>query len=427
MAFNKQALREIINDQKQLMIPDYSISREKQGLVERCFPNDLVVILSGLRRSGKSTLLQYVRKDQPYKDYYFNFDDERLATFELNDFQLLYELFIEMFGDQPYFYFDEIQNIPGWERFVRRLHDYNKKIIITGSNAKMLSQELGTHLTGRFRQVELFPFSFLEFCQFHNYSYTNLEGTVFKATMQRIFNEYLLEGGIPAYLRLKDTQYLSDLYESIIYRDIVSRYHITSVSELRALVYHVASNLAKPINYSKLRQMLTIKNSSTIRNYLHYLQQSYLLYLVPKFDYSTKRQELAPKKIYFVDTKLAQIVGFRHTPDSGRLLENIVFLQLRRNYREIFYFQGKKECDFILHKTNDQWLALQVTIDMQNKETETREQEGLFEAMEALNLSEGWIITLDQEEERQILYNQKKFSIHIIPAWKWLLVESYQL
>jgi len=419
MAINKQLLKEIIVDQQQLLLPDYSIPREKQSLVASCFPNDYVVILSGLRRCGKSTLLQYVRKEQPYQDYYFNFDDERVATFKLNDFQLLYELFIEMFGDQPFFYFDEIQNIVGWERFIRRLHDYNKKIIITGSNAKMLSQELGTHLTGRYRQIELFPFSFVEFCQFKHYKYDKTDGTVAKATMQRYFNEYILQGGIPTYLRLQDTQYLSDLYESIIYRDIVSRYNLSNPTELKALVYHAASNLGKSITYSKLRQMLLIKNSTTIKNYLYYLQQSYLLFVISKFDFSTKRQELAPKKIYFVDTKLAQIVGFRYSPDSGRILENIVYLQLRCNYREIFYFQETKECDFIIQTINGDWLAMQVTLDMRDKETEQRELAGLGEAMTALKLSEGWVITLDQEEEREFIYHGKSLVIHIVPAWKW--------
>jgi predicted AAA+ superfamily ATPase len=421
MPISKQILKEIIIDQQQLLLPDYSIPREKQGLVASCFPNDLVVILSGLRRSGKSTLLQYIRKEQPYHDYYFNFDDERVATFELSDFQLLYELFIEMFGDQPYFYFDEIQNIQGWERFIRRLHDYNKKIIITGSNAKMLSQELGTHLTGRYRQIELFPFSFIEFCQFKHYSYQQTEGTIAKATIQRYFNEYVANGGIPAYLRLQDVQYLSDLYESIIYRDIISRYNISNPAELKALVYHAASNLGKTISYSKLRQMLLIKNPSTIKNYLYYLQQSYLLFVISKFDYSTKRQELAPKKIYFVDIKLAKVVGFRYTPDSGRMLENIVFLKLRCHYRDIFYFQENKECDFVLPTINGEWLAIQVTLDMNDKETEQRELAGLCEAMEALKLKEGWIITLDQEEKRQLVYQGKSFVIHIVPAWKWLL------
>lgn len=421
MAISKQVLREIIADQQLLGIPDYSIPREAEQLMEHVFPGDLVVILTGLRRSGKSTLLQYVRRKQKDKDYYFNFDDERLATFKLEDFQALYEIFIELYGDQDCFYFDEIQNIPGWERFIRRLHDYNKKIIITGSNAKMLSQELGTHLTGRYRQIELFPFSFHEFCEFKNYRHANLNSTIGKATLQRHFREYMSQGGIPTYLRLQDAQYLSDLYEGIIYRDIISRYGITNISELKGLVYHAASNIAKLISYSKLRQMLGIKNTTTIKNYLYYLQQSYLLYTIPKFDFSTKRQELAPKKLYFVDTKLAQVVGFRYTSDSGRLLENIVFLQLRRHYKEIFYFQNKNECDFVLQTTTDGWQAIQVTLNIEDIDTKKREMAGLLEAMVNLDISEGWIITLDSEESLDLSHNEKKYKVHIIPVWKWLI------
>lgn len=420
MPISKQILQEIIADQQQLFLPDYTISREAQSLVEKNFPNDLVVILTGLRRCGKSTLLQYVRRNQPYQDFYFNFDDVRLATFTVDDFQLLYELFIEMFGDQDYFYFDEIQNIPGWERFIRRLHDYNKKIIITGSNAKMLSRELGTHLTGRYRQIELFPFSFSEFCDFKNYVLPKLPTTVNKATNQAYFNEYLLEGGIPAYLRLNDIEYLSDLYEGILYRDIVSRYQITNVSDLKALVYHAASNLAKPIKYSKLRQMLTIRNVSTVKNYLHYLQESYLISLISKFDFSTKRQELAPKKLYFIDTKLAQVVGFRHSPDSGRLMENVVFLQLRRRYKEIFYFQEKKECDFIVRSKLNNWLAIQVCFDLQDTATKQREIDGLIEAMQNLNIAEGWLLTMREEDELLISQDSKQFKIHVTPITKWL-------
>lgn len=420
MAISKQTLREIISDQSDMRAFDMAVSREKQDLAAQYFSSDSILIITGVRRGGKSTLLQAIRKEQPQQDYYFNFDDERLATFTVDDFSVLHEVLIEKYGEQDCFYFDEIQNIEGWERFIRRLHDHQNKILITGSNAAMLSQELGTRLTGRYRQLELLPFSFNEYLAFHQLALPDPDSTRGKGIYQQYFHRFIENGGMPAYQKLNDDQYLRDLYEGILYRDVVARHKITKISDLKALVYYAASNVSKIFSYGKLRQMLSLSHASTVKAYLDHLQESYLLFVVPKFDDSVKRQILAPKKLYFIDTKLVQLIGFRPTSDQGRLLENIVFLALRQNHKEIFYFNENKECDFIV-KSNTGYQAIQVTCSLHDVDTKQREIDGLLDALIFFDLKSGLILTLDEETEMEVTKDHQTYHIHVMPVWKWIL------
>ena len=424
MSIEKSVLRSVITDQQKHSLPDFVIEREQQKIAKQYLQDDRIIIISGLRRCGKSTLLQALKKTQTEQNYYLNFDDERLATFKVEDFQMLYELFIEMFGEQRYFYFDEIQNIPEWERFARRLHDEGKKLLITGSNAAMLSQELGTRLTGRYRQIELLPFSFREYLNYNEVNIDAVDSTNNKGLLKRYFNQYINQGGIPAYLRLLDPQYLQDLYEGILYRDIIARYHLTKISEIKELAYHAASNVAKLITYNQIKKLLSLQHPSTVKEYFNFFQQSYLFFLVSKFDSSTKRQILAPKKLYCIDTHLAKMVGFRSSPDSGRLLENIVYLELRRQGKDIYYFNDNKECDFIIKSLDHDLVAIQVTVSLQNPEVYQREIAGLLDAMQQCHLTQGWILTEDEERTLTIQHEYQKYRIHVIPVWKWLFTGS---
>ncbi|MDF3054369.1 MAG: putative ATPase [Gammaproteobacteria bacterium] len=420
MPISKQILREILTDQRDIRYLDGAVTRQKQALSSEYFSSDLILIITGIRRGGKSTLLQAIRKEQPQQDYYCNFDDERLATFTVEDFAALHEVLIEKYGEQDCFYFDEIQNIEGWERFIRRLHDHQKKILITGSNAAMLSQELGTRLTGRYRQLELLPFSFNEYLAFHQLALPDPDSTVGKGIYQQYFHRFIEDGGIPGYQKLSDEQYLKDLYEGILYRDVVTRHKITKVHELKSLIYYAASNVSKIFSYGKLRQMLALSHASTVKAYLDYLQESYLIFVIPKFDDSVKRQILAPKKLYFIDTKLLKLIGFRPTSDQGRLLENAVFLALRQKHTEIFYFSENKECDFIV-KCNTGYQAIQVTCSLHDPDTKQREVDGLLEALIFFDLKSGLILTLDEEIEIEITKDHKTYHIHVMPIWKWIL------
>ncbi|MEI6753317.1 MAG: ATP-binding protein [Paludibacter sp.] len=392
--------------------------------VERVIPQELIdsqeiLVISGIRRCGKSVLLQQIRKKQNEQDYFINFDDERLLNFQVDHFQLLHEVFIEMYGEQKTFYFDEIQNILGWERFVRRLYDAGNKVFVTGSNATMLSRELGTHLTGRYIRYELYPFSFKEFIAFKNNKLPDdkIYTTVERGLIAGLLQEFLLSGGIPLFLKTKQDLYLKQLYESILYKDVLVRNKLTNEKELLQLVYYLASNVAKPSTNKSLTGIIGVKNPTTVHNYIEFVENTYLLFQIARFDFSLKSQLLNPKKTYFVDNALILKLGFNFTENKGRLLENMVFIELKRRGYEIYYHQGKGECDFVIRSGYSINQAIQVCYSFDNEITKKREVDGLAEALNTYNLEEGLILTMDFEEK--IIINT--LSIRIIPVWKWLL------
>ena len=408
------------------LLKDVLLTQAKRAGEERLVPRTLfskikelsgtpfIIIISGVRRSGKSTLLQELRSDN---SYYINFDDDRLVKFSLEDFQVMQELLIELYGEKNVFLFDEIQNIPGWERYVRRLHDQKKKIYISGSNASMLSRELGTHLTGRNISLRLFPFSFAEYLLWGGVSLKidNLTSTE-KSVLKKAYNEYLSDGGFPEYVKSKKEEYVRSLYENIIYRDIITRYSLSSEKPIKEAVYYIASNIGKEISYNTLKNFTGLTSATTIREYLEYLENSYVAFLVPKYSPSLKKQSYASKKVYLIDTCLARILGFRPSEDKGRMMENAVFLSLKREHDEIFYHKDKKECDFIVRLQGKISLAVQVTAVLSESNRE-RETQGLIEALEKYRLDKGTIITEDQEGEL-IIANKK---ISIAPIWRWLI------
>jgi len=414
---NKEWLKTVIADQ------EYYFEQAK-GSVKREFADSFcvsteIVIVTGIRRCGKSTLLQQIRATQTEKDYYINFDDERLVSFKVGDFQMLLEVFHELFGEQKTFYFDEIQNVEQWERFVRRLHDTGNKIYITGSNARMLSRELGTHLTGRYLSVELYPFSFKEFILLKNPDLLgkNHFKTSIKADFLALFHEYFNNGGFPNFIKTGDELALKTLFENILYRDVMVRNNITNEKEIKELVSYLAGNYARLSTNNEIAEIIGVKNSTTVKNYLGFLADSYLAFQTSKYDYSVSKQILNPKKSYFIDNGLVRRVGFSFSANLGHLLENLVFIELLRRGKTIFYHNKGQECDFVLVEDKTVTDAIQVTYVMPNEKTRKREIDGLLDAMNTYNLQSGMIITDDTEEE--IIENDKKITI--IPAWKWLL------
>lgn len=381
--------------------------------------SNLIVIVSGLRRAGKSTLMNEIRKDHLHESYFVNFDDERLFDFTIADFQMMQELLIELYGERNIYFFDEIQNIQGWERFVRRLHDNGKKVYVTGSNASMLSREMGTHLTGRHLSYSLYPYSFKEFLYFKKYELPISEvlTTTEKSTIKRYFNEYIEVGGIPEFVKNRDELYIKTLYENILYRDIITRYNLKDEKALKTTVYFAASNIAKEISYNNIRKLTGLSSATTIKEYFEYLENSYLAYLLPRFSTSLKVQVYSNKKVYFIDTAIARILGFRTSEDYGRILENIVFMELKRESKEVYYHKENKECDFVIRDGYNITEAIQVTQSLENPDTRKRELDGMLDAMKAYKLKEGLILTDDTEDEIEI--EGKK--IFVKPIWKWLL------
>jgi len=412
-------LKEVILDQRKWPFPKEYIPQSAYDAVHPFFHTPDIIVITGVRRCGKSTLLQTIRQKSTESDYYLNFEDDRLVEFDLPDFQKMLEAFMELFGQQNTFYFDEIQNIPQWERFVRRLYNEGKKIFLTGSNADLFSKELGTRLTGRYIPIEAFPLSFFEITRFTYPSLlkASLYTTEEKGKLLHLFFQYQKTGGIPEFRTYNHPAYLQTLYESILYRDIVARYNISNDRSLKELVYLLAGSVGKLITFNSLRKSIDVGSATTVSDYCGYLQSSYLCFFVSAYHPSLKQQMLLPKKVYFIDHVLAQIVGFRPSEDRGRLLENQVFIELKRRSAEIYYHKGKGECDFVLRAGVKIVAAIQVCKEIDNPETRAREIEGLKDAMKAYDLKEGLILTENQEE----VLEEEMFRIQILPSWKWML------
>lgn len=415
-----------MKDLLKTILADQRLIAWKPGFIQRVIAPGItegrqVVVISGIRRCGKSTLLQQIRDQQPERDYFINFDDERLISFSAEYFQMLHETLIDMFGVQKTWYFDEIQNVPGWERFVRRLHDTGHKVFLTGSNATMLSRELGTHLTGRFIQAELYPFSFREFLQFRFVLPDSgaWYGTEVRAQLAKQFDEYALVGGFPMFLQEGNDEILKSLYQSILYRDVMVRNKLTQERELLEMVYFLASNSSKPTTYAALCKLTGIKNPTTISRYLSYLKNTYLLFQVSKYDVSLRKQMHHPKKIYFIDNGLVRKIGFQFTEERGRLLENLVFVELKRRGHDIYYHSGKGECDFVLRQGIRITCAIQVCDHLADTNTYERELSGLLDAMKAYQLKEGLLLLRNCTE--QTVHPAEGYTVRQVSVWQWLL------
>lgn len=417
--YMKDLLKQIILEQQEIL------HAQNKRYVQRYIADEWlqtseILIISGIRRCGKSVLMQQIRDRLVEKDFFFNFDDERLANFKLDDFQKLQECFVELFGEQHTYYFDEIQNIEGWERFVRRLYNAGNKIVITGSNARMLSRELGTHLTGRYIQVEIYPFSFQEYLAMNEIPVNakTLYTTTGRATMVKSFVKYMECGGFPKFLQDGSVSYLTSLYESIIYRDILTRNGLTNEKEMLELMFYLASNATKRVTYSSLGKVVGIQHPDTIKNYLEYIQQTYLISQLFRYDPSVKKQMMSPKKIYFVDNAIIKRIGFNATENNGVFLENLVFIEMKRRGWDVYYYADKKECDFIVRKGLHISDAYQVTLKMDSPQTREREIAGVREAMQAYSLSKGYILTF---EGKETINFDDGTIVEVVPVWEWIL------
>lgn len=415
----KDLLKQIILEQQEILHAPNKRYVQRY-IADEWLQTSEILIISGIRRCGKSVLMQQIRDRLVEKDFFFNFDDERLANFKLDDFQKLHECFVELFGEQHTYYFDEIQNIEGWERFVRRLYNAGNKIVITGSNARMLSRELGTHLTGRYIQVEIYPFSFQEYLAMNEIPVNakTLYTTTGRATMVKSFVKYMECGGFPKFLQDGSVSYLTSLYESIIYRDILTRNGLTNEKEMLELMFYLASNATKRVTYSSLGKVVGIQHPDTIKNYLEYIQQTYLIFQLFRYDPSVKKQMMSPKKIYFVDNAIIKRIGFNATENNGVFLENLVFIELKRRGWDVYYYADKKECDFIVRKGLHISDAYQVTLKMDSPQTREREIAGVREAMQAYSLSKGYILTF---EGKETINFDDGTIVEVVPVWEWIL------
>ncbi|MDD2345511.1 MAG: ATP-binding protein [Bacteroidales bacterium] len=415
---NKEKLNMVMLDQKEYFC-------NKRDLIERdidlmpFLTTSQVVVISGVRRCGKSSLLWLIKDKLKLQDSnfcYFNFDDERIIG-NSEILSEIYQIHLENYRTEPVFLFDEIQNVPNWEKFVNRMYEQGRKVFVTGSNAQLLSSEISSSLTGRNKVLELFPFSFIEYLSYKKHSYRIKSLTTKqKSLLLSDLSEYLEIGGFPLVLKEKDTSLINAWFQDILYRDIVSRYRLSQVKELRQMAIYLLSNSAKLFSYSTLKQISGIKSLSSIKDYLDYFERTYLLFYLYKFDYSIKKQIMNSRKVYCVDNSIANNIGLRFSDNLGRLFENMIFLELKRRGKEVYYFSVKNECDFLIKDGYDIAEAIQVVYEL-NYDNQKRELSGLEEAMNEFKIKQGTVITY---HECKILLDLPE-NIQIIPAWKWLM------
>ncbi|MCD6111648.1 MAG: ATP-binding protein [Bacteroidales bacterium] len=415
---NKERLKEIILDQKEV----FSV---KSGLIERDIPLETyiktsqIVVITGVRRCGKSSLLFLIKQRMQLSDSdycYFNFDDERIPA-DVSVLDEIYKLHLEEYGKEPVLFLDEIQNVKNWEKFVNRMYEQDIKVYVTGSNANLLSSEISTSLTGRNKIIELFPFSFKEFLRLNSKDYELQRMTTkTKALIIKDFNSYLKFGGFPLVIKEQDLELINSYFQDILYRDIIARYHLSQVDEIKQIGLFFAANIGKIFSYTTLQKISGVKSLSSIKDYLFYYTQSYLFFYLKKFDFSVKKQIMSSKKVYSIDAGFANRIGFSFSKNKGRILENMVYLELLRRGKDVYYFAGKNECDFILKEGLKIVEAIQVSYRI-DRDNEQWEYAGLIEAIQAYQIPESLILTYDFEDTIEI--NSTK--IKILPVWKWLL------
>lgn len=384
MKTSNRQKKEIEESDKKLSIPRVSAD------IASALP-EFARIITGIRRSGKSTLVTQDFLKGSKNAFYLNFDDPAFYGFSSADFTILEEA-IERFQKEndgsKSVYFDEIQVVEGWEVFVNAQLRKKNIVTVTGSNASLLSSELGSRLTGRHLDYELFPFSFEEFCLLKKCKKT-----------AKTFSDFLKYGGFPEYLIYNRPEILKRLFEDILMRDVVVRYGIKDVRSIKLLAAYLASNCGNLVTGSKLSAQLGLKTTATILEYLSFFEQCYLFFFVPKFNYSAKAQTVNPKKVYCIDTGMIQNVTLSVNPDMGRMFENAVFIEIRRRTKNIWYYaEAAFECDFLYGKGSLPENAVQVCYELTNENKE-REVRGLVETCKKFPGVKGVIVTFNQKDK----------------------------
>ncbi len=375
---------------------------------------DMALIITGVRRCGKSFLAWMLTSNENVG--YVNFEDERL-NIKGEELNKILEAVYSLKGRVKTLIFDEIQNVEGWERFVSRLI-LGRRVIITGSNARLLSSELATYMTGRHIDFILYPFSFREFLKYRMFN-GNIYSTENQAKVKEYLKEYIEIGGFPLAYTAGNI-FLSENYRDIIERDIMQRYGVKYPAAMRDLGRYTMTNISREISFNRLKNILGLRSPHTARKYMGYLENAYLTFLIERFSYKLKEQVLAPKKVYAIDTGLANAVGFKTSQNYGRAMENLMAIELfrRKSYWhpewEIYYWKDhqQREVDFVVKEGERIKECIQVTYASGKDEIEKREIRALEKASEELKCKKKTVITWDYDEEGEIDF---------VPLWKWLL------
>jgi len=395
------------------------------SLIERAKEEDiniksnLVQIVTGVRRCGKSTLAQMVLQKLKYA--YVNFDDERLTGLKAEDLNFLLESLYTVYGDFEHLLLDEIQNVDGWHLFVNRLLRNKIKIILTGSNSNLLSREMASHLTGRYASIELLPFSFGEYLKVKMPQMKNINTAKDKGLAMNIFNEYMVNGGFPEVVRGESKKpYVANLFEAIVTKDIIYRYNIRHVRTFREISMWLTGNYGAELSYNRIKNIFDLGSENTAKNYVSYLEDAWLFIGLSKFSYK-KQESLRNRKFYLSDTSFAELAGQSGSENTGRLLENVAMLHLLRNRLrhgyEVFYYKTTVEVDFLIYHQRTVRELIQVTVSLEDKKTKNREVRALITANRQLKAERLTIITLNEEGT----IDKEGVTIKVKPVIKWLL------
>jgi predicted AAA+ superfamily ATPase len=418
---------------------DLDIGIERNVYVDRLVKylgTGLVCVITGARRSGKSYIMRQTVKRlinngvKRNEILVINFEDPRLPKLDVSMLQKIYEIYLEFLSPKgkPYIFLDEIQEVDGWEKWVRALRELKKaKIVVSGSNAKLLSKELSTLLTGIHIDLTVYPLSFEEFLFFNNFRLTNnFEVETKQTEIKSLLRKYIEFGSFPeVVLNEQKKEILIRYYEDVMNKDLIKRYKIRKTEEVKSLAKYYFTNISNLTTFTSLEKHLKI-SSDTIEKFSMYFEDAYILFLLKRFSYKVKQQDKSPKKIYCIDTGLANTVGFRFSENLGRLAENIVFLKLKKETLnnpdlEIFYWKDEyhKEVDFVIKEKLKITQLIQVCWNIEDEMTKKREVNSLVKAMDEFKLKEGLVITEDFESEEKL--NGRK--IIFLPLWKWLLMK----
>lgn len=415
---DKKIIKDIIIKNQEQLFELNVVSRDYY------FESEANYVMVGPRRAGKTYLLYQIIqqnfKEKPQEVLYINFEDERLLEMNHNDFQLILDCYYEMYQNlKPVLFFDEIQNIEHWEKFARRMADNQYQIYITGSNAQMLSHQIGTTLGGRFIILETTTLTFIEFLKFKNVTLKeNFEHSKQLYLVKQYFEEYFQFGGFPETLMFENKRsYLSNLFQKLFYGDIIARYNIHNDTAMQLVVKKMAESVNNETSINRIKNLIKSIGipigTSTVFEYIRYLESSFLIHPIENFINKFVEKETI-KKYYFSDNGILAL--FLHKQDT-KLLENLVYLYLKKKYENIYFYKRNYEVDFYLP---DNEVIVQVSYDLDDPETEKREITSIEKCITELSVKKIFLITYDTEKLITIPLN----TIQVLPLWKCILQNS---
>ncbi len=427
---DKGVIRQLLLDQREeskILLERCGVQRESEEALGHGLADNLIKVITGVRRSGKSVLAHRILRGRPYG--YVNFDDERLFGLSAGDLNNVLEALIEISPGMKFILLDEIQNIEGWELFANRLQRQGYVVVLTGSNAHLLSRELATHLTGRHRVYEVYPYSFREYLRARGHAtpWSNTLSTRERAAVTALFADYFAKGGFPEVSQVANPRaYLQDLYDRAVTRDIAMRHGVRHIKTLKDIAFYVANNCGGKLTYQNIASAYSIGSLHTAKNYLSYLQDAYLFFAVEAFSFKVKERARRPRKMYGIDPALIRATA-GGADNRGLLLENVVFLELMRRRKIVHYYadpQGKHEVDFVSRDPETKAVELiQVCADLSREETRERELRGLHQAATAFrNLPDEnlWLLTMDYRGVEHIAGRK----VACLPVWEWVLQDG---